>query len=267
MSVTSTQPLIIGHRGSSKAAPENTIAAFTRSLRDGADGIEFDVRLARDGVPVVIHDALLRRTAQVGGAVSQFTGSELGQVDVGSWFNKKYPNAARREYEKETIPSLAQLFTALTNTEALFYLEMKSDTDQREPLATTVVALVRQFELAARVVVESFDLPVLAILKRIDPGIRVAALFEPGLRRPFSVVKCSTMVQLAQRVGAAEIALHRNLVGPRVIAKATSCGLASVAWTVDDPKWIARARSLGVKALITNDPHKMVQARSCSETV
>jgi glycerophosphoryl diester phosphodiesterase len=111
MSATaSAQPLIIGHRGSSAAAPENTIAAFTRAFRDGADGIEFDIRLARDGVPVVIHDATLMRTAQIPGSVSDFTGSELGRIDVGSWFNRHYPTAARGEYQQETIPSLVQLF-------------------------------------------------------------------------------------------------------------------------------------------------------------
>src|SRR2546423_8519224 len=107
------QPLIIGHRGAAAVAPENTIAAFNRAVRDSADGIEFDVRLARDGVPVIIHDATLRRTALRPGAVSDFTASELQRIDVGSWFNKKHPKAAQKEYEQETIPSLAQLLEAM----------------------------------------------------------------------------------------------------------------------------------------------------------
>jgi glycerophosphoryl diester phosphodiesterase len=258
-------PLIIGHRGSSAAAPENTIAAFTRALRDGAEGIEFDVRLARDHVPVVIHDAMLRRTAQVRGAVSDFTSSELGRLDVGSWFNRQYPAVARPEYERETIPRLAQLFEALAHTDGLLYLEMKSDSRQAKPLAAAVLRLVQQFNFANRVIVESFDLPALAIVKRIDPGIRTAALFEPKFRRPFSALKGSTIVDLARNVGASEIALHRSLIGRRIIAQATGCGLPTVAWTVDDPKWINRGRSLGIKALITNDPYKMIQARSCSQ--
>jgi glycerophosphoryl diester phosphodiesterase len=66
-------PLIIGHRGASALAPENTLAAFERAMRDGADGIEFDVRLARDAVPVVIHDAGLRRTGLREGEVESLT--------------------------------------------------------------------------------------------------------------------------------------------------------------------------------------------------
>jgi len=243
-------------------APENTIAAFTRAMRDGAQGIEFDVRLARDGVPVVIHDATLRRTAQMPGAVSDFTGSELGRIDVGSWFNRQYPAAARSEYEHETIPTLKLLFEVFELTDGFLYLEMKSDKHQYKALAGAVLKLVKQFQFAERVIVESFHLPTLAIVKDLDPSIRLAALFEATLKRPFSVVKGLTMVDRAVQVGVAEIALHRSLISARVVDRATSYGLPTVAWTVDDPKWVKKARSLGVRALITNDPHKMLQARA-----
>jgi len=75
--------LIIGHRGNSAEAPENTIAAFARALNDGADGIEFDVRLARDRTPVVIHDATLKRTGGLPAAVSALSSAELTRLDVG----------------------------------------------------------------------------------------------------------------------------------------------------------------------------------------
>src|SRR6185503_14444987 len=82
-----TTPLILGHRGASAVAPENTLAAFSRAMSDGADGIEFDVRLSRDGVPVVIHDANLNRTAGVARRVSDLTAKELQEIDVGGWFD------------------------------------------------------------------------------------------------------------------------------------------------------------------------------------
>src|SRR4051812_17116518 len=71
-------PLIIGHRGAAAVAPENTLVSFEKALRDGADGIEFDVRLASDDVPVVIHDATLRRTVLRKGRVKDFSSVELG---------------------------------------------------------------------------------------------------------------------------------------------------------------------------------------------
>ena len=74
-------PLIIGHRGASAVAPENTIAAFREAIAAGADGIEFDVRLTRDGVPVIIHDNSLYRTARLPHRIADLTRSELEQIE------------------------------------------------------------------------------------------------------------------------------------------------------------------------------------------
>ena len=78
-----TRPLNIAHRGGAGLRPENTLAAFSRALDDGADGIELDVRLARDGVPVVIHDGTLQRTGLTPDQVARMTSDELARIDVG----------------------------------------------------------------------------------------------------------------------------------------------------------------------------------------
>ena len=98
-----SSPLIIGHRGASAVAPENTMAAFREAIAVGADGIEFDVRLARDGVPVVIHDSTLRRTGGLNKRVADLSAEEISKIDVGSWFAPRFAN--------ETVPSLRDLFT------------------------------------------------------------------------------------------------------------------------------------------------------------
>src|SRR6266550_1324398 len=106
-------PLIVGHRGASAVAPENTLAAFSRAIADGAEGIEFDVRLSRDGVPMVIHDASLRRTASIDSLVSDLSSEELLEIDVGSWFaqatiDTRTPLAAST-YSGVKLPTLAQV--------------------------------------------------------------------------------------------------------------------------------------------------------------
>src|SRR6185312_12061571 len=101
--------------GASALAPENTLAAFATALRDGADGIEFDVRLSSDGVPVVIHDATLGRTAMIKTAVSALTAAELCTVEVGSWFNRKFSHLARPEFAREPVPTLAQVFESFSS--------------------------------------------------------------------------------------------------------------------------------------------------------
>lgn len=259
-------PLILGHRGASAIAPENTLAAFSRAILDGADGIEFDVRLSRDGVPVVIHDASLRRTAGIDKQVGDLTSEHLQTIDVGSWFRRTSPESRRRSsepsYAGEKIPTLAQVFELFNSNTGCLYVEMKSDSGEGADLAAAVVETVRDADIATRVVVESFDLPAITEIKRIDSGIRTAALFEPRLSRPISTIRRLKMVDLALNTGAEEIAIHYTLAGVGVVEKAQECGLETVVWTVDDPKWISRARGLGVKALISNDPELMLQHRN-----
>lgn len=259
-----SNPLILGHRGASAVAPENTLAAFSRATRDGADGIEFDVRLSRDRVPVVIHDTTLKRTGSVDRLVSELTAAELQAADVGSWFDARRQISAD-SFAGEKLPTLGQVFDLFSNSYGLLYIEMKSDAGEGARLAAAVVKLTRESPMADRVVVESFDLSAIAAVKKIDPGIRTAALFEPKLSRPLSTVRRFKMVDMAIAVDADEIALHYTLAGSRVVEKAKEAGLEVVVWTVDDPVWIERARALGVKALIANDPANMLHHRNTSQ--
>ncbi|MGI9168125.1 MAG: glycerophosphodiester phosphodiesterase [Pyrinomonadaceae bacterium] len=252
-------PLIIGHRGASAVAPENTLAAFEQAMADGADGIEFDVRLARDGVPVVIHDATLERTGLIGGRVADLSSTELQQTDVGSWFSRR-SRASGSEFRGENLPSLTQVFDLFSRNTGLLYLEMKSETSDVR-LASEVVRAIHEYSLRARVIVESFDLSLIREVKRIDSEIRTAALFEPKVSRPLSLIPSMKLVTLASDCRADEIALHYSLASRHIIEKAKHSGLRVVVWTVDNPNWIERARFLGIAALITNNPAAMIRAR------
>ena len=251
-------PLIIGHRGASAVAPENTLVAFSRALQDGADGIEFDLRLSRDRVPVVIHDANLKRTGQSARLVRDLTAAELQQCEVCSWFS---PVQAEHTQFVGTVPTLAQVFKLFKENDALLYLEMKFDREDVMELTERVVAEIHTAQIADRAVVSSFDLSAIALVKKLDPAISTAALFEPKLWHPLSTLRRLKMVDVAVEHGAAEIALHHTLVSSRIMEKANQSGLPVVVWTVDAVKWIGRARRLGIKALITNNPAAMIQQR------
>ena len=256
----STLPLIIGHRGASAVAPENTLAAFERAMLDGADGIEFDVRLARDGVPVVIHDATLERTGLAKARVSELTSDELRQIDVGSWFTGQAPGRDI-DFSRETLPTLQQVFEFFTGKSGLLYLEMKSDASGGAELAIEVVRSIQRHAMHEQVIVESFELPLIEQVKNFDASIRTAALFQPKLSQPLSLVRTMRPVEIARYYGADEIALHHTLASHRLIGKAKEAGLSIVVWTVDNTQWIERARSLGVAALITNNPTLMLSYR------
>src|SRR5678815_2223735 len=132
-------PLIIGHRGASAVAPENTLAAFRKAIEVGADGIEFDVRLTRDGVPVVIHDDNLKRTGGRPDLIRATSLADLQRADVGSWFTR----APNETYAGERIPTLEPVFQLFEPTNSLLYLEMKSDASQRSDLAQAVCQSIR----------------------------------------------------------------------------------------------------------------------------
>jgi len=246
-------PLIIGHRGASAVAPENTMAAFRKALAVGADGIEFDVRLARDGVPVVIHDSTLRRTGGLPQRVAELTSAEISKVDVGSWFAASFAN--------ETVPSLAELFTLFQTNNSTLYLEMKCDSaSEHRALAEACVNAIDEYGLKERVIVECFQLPALKILKEIDREIRTVALFEPSFTNP-SVLSDQKIINQANDVGAAALALHHRLARESLVRKAKDAGLHVAVWTVDDPAWLERAKQIGVDALITNNPAAMLAYR------
>ena len=255
-----TFPLIIGHRGAAAVAPENTLVSFEQALKDGADGIEFDVRLAKDNMPVVIHDATLLRTAKRKGRVASFSSAELGEMDVGTWFNLRHPVLARQDYTRATIPTLALVFETMLEKEALLYVEMKCGLRDRAALAAEVVKMVRSYSLAERVIVESFDLAAIAEVKHLDSGIRTAALFDRKLSRPAPSTR--RLVERAIGIGAEEIALHRSLAVRRAVERARQHGLETVVWTVDNPAWVNRAFKSGVRAIITNNPARLCARRA-----
>lgn len=236
-------PLIIAHRGASAVAPENTIAAFEAAIAAGADGIEFDVRLTRDGVPVVIHDETLRRTSRVRGRVADLTFAELNRIDVGSWFGQG-------QFVNERVPSLEQLFELFRSNNMVLYLEMKSLEQPR--LAEACCQLIHDHGLKDRVVFECFEHSALEAVRNIDSTLKTAALFQPP---------SSFILKRAQAIGASEIALHHRLTNKRLIEKARLANLKVVTWTVDDPAWVSRARTQGIDALITNNPSALITAR------
>ncbi|MET0626133.1 MAG: glycerophosphodiester phosphodiesterase family protein [Pyrinomonadaceae bacterium] len=252
--IPGTRLFIIGHRGASAYAPENTRAAFKMAFDEAADGIEFDVRLARDGVPVVIHDATLERTALIPGAVEACTSAMLTQCRVGTWFNLRYPKHAEYYFAEERIPTLAAVFESFGSF--LLYVEMKCEVAaRRAALARAVVELTRAHNFADRVIVKSFEHDSLAEVKRLAPEIRTAALFGRSWPRP--LVSGADIIAAAERCGADEISLHRSLLRKSTVEEARRRGFEVLTWTVNSPFWLRRAFALGLRAVFTDCPADM----------
>ena len=247
-------PLIIGHRGACARAPENTHASFELAFIWKADGIEFDVRLARDGVPVVIHDATLLRTAQIYGDVASYDSTLLTQFYAGEWFNLKNPDRAIEGFECEHVPLLSEVFEKYGDKH--LYVEMKcEEPSRRAELARAVVNLIREYKLGERVVIKSFEHDALVEVKKIAPDVRTAALFGRSWPRPF--VPAAKIIADAEVCGADEISLHRSLLRKATVERARARGFEVVVWTVNSPFRLRRAAALGLRAVITDNPRAL----------
>ena len=255
----SGRPLIIGHRGDSAHAPENTLAALRMAVDEGADGVEFDVRLSRDKVPVVIHDATLDRTGTRQGIVSELTADELAKIDVGSWFNTKFALLANSAFANETVPTLEAVLERLRDFSGLIYVELKLSPADSDSLVKAVCGLLRDSPQLSQTVVKSFSLSAITKVRCHLPEVQTAALFAPKIMDLLRRKK--HIVPLAREFGAHQLSLHRSLAGRGLVTRAADAGMPITVWTADSAKWINRCQVMGIKALITNDPARMIAAR------
>ncbi len=219
------------HRGASCCTPENTLTAFAAAVESGADGLELDIHLSRDGVPVVIHDETLERTTDGCGLVAEMTWQQLRQLDAGSWFSS--------EFAGESIPALEEVLETFGGQLRL-NLELK---EFRAGMA--VLELLSQFP-SADIVVSSFDYGLLHRLRTVDKNLPLAVLFDSG--------SWYRAVQIATELSACSFHPEVNLLSRPMVAACTQADLPVYVWTVD---YAAVARSLvraGVSGFFTNDP-------------
>ncbi len=250
------KPLIIAHRGASAAAPENTLAAFQKAIDDGAEGVEFDVRLAKDGVPVVFHDEKLQRIGQKEGYVSNYTSRELQNLDAGSWFNLKNPNKADDRFAAENIPTLAQLLEFLQDYQGSMYIELKCKNAETPALVKAVGETIGGSKLLSSIIVKSFNLDAVRQIKQMLPEVRTAALFAPKIR---TILRDkNNLLEKAEKYLADELSIHCSLATESFIHKAEKLGFPVTIWTANNSVWVKRAVDLGINAIITNNPAKLL---------
>lgn len=167
--------IVVAHRGASARAPENTMEAFRLGAEAGADGIELDVHLTKDGQLAVIHDDTLERTTDRTGAVRDLTMDEIRQADAGATFTR--PDDAGYPYRGKglTVPTLAEVLAWLPDHLALV-IEIKA-----AAAADAVVEAVRDHPVRAsgRLAIISFDENAIERVRELDPEIRTGYLLVP----------------------------------------------------------------------------------------
>ncbi len=232
------RPVVIAHRGDSKHAPENTLASFESAYRQGADAIEFDVKLTADGQVVVIHDPKVDRTTDGRGTVSRMTLVELHSLDAGSWFSDRFRG--------ERIPTLEEVFETV-GRRLYMNVELTNYTTPLDALVEKVVGLVCKHALEDRVLFSSFFPRNLKKARTLLPPVARGLLAYSGW-----------MGAWARSSGwrGDVCALHPHLtdVNPGLVDRVHSADKLVNVWTVNEEEDLRRMIGLGVDGIIIDDP-------------
>ena len=210
------------------------MAAFAAAVECGADGLELDIHMSRDGVPVVIHDETLDRTTDGHGRVRDKTWSQLQRLDAGSWFSEAFAG--------EPVPALEEVLHTFGGRVRL-NLEIKAFA-----AGVAVLELLQRYP-DAESVVSSFDCRLLERLRAIDAGLPIAVLFASGNWRHF--------VTLAASLRSAAFHPEAAQVGRPMISACRQLQLPVHVWTVDDRVAAKSLLRAGVNGLFTNDPEAL----------
>jgi glycerophosphoryl diester phosphodiesterase len=232
--------LNFAHRGASQLAPENTLAAFELAARQGADGIELDIRLCRTGEWVVIHDVRLSRTTNGRGFVRAKSIDELRGLDAGSAFHPMFAD--------ERIPTLAEVLD-WAKGRVLLNIEVKSQARANEGAELRLLHLLRRHGMRQQCLISSFNPIVLRRLARLDPTLPTAFLLNvKWLQR-------GTAKSLTRLMNVRALHISRRLARPRFIKRIHRTGLRVMVWGINDSAEFRRLIDYGVDGIITDAPH------------
>ncbi len=255
MPLNNKRPLIIAHRGASAHAPENTIAAFQKAVEDRAQGIEFDVRLAKDGVPVVFHDATLKRICGVEKKVSSIASWGLKEFDAGAWFSKKR-GSDLKDFTGEQIPTLTETLGFLRNYQGIVYIELKATNAEVEKLSNAVCDIIGESKMLEQIFIKSFKLEAIPFVKRACPKVSTAALFAPKISN--ALRKEKHLINISRELGVDRLSVHFSLATRKLVNKALEFDLPVTIWTADSGRWISKSIKQGIDHIITNEPAKLL---------
>jgi glycerophosphoryl diester phosphodiesterase len=243
------RPLVFAHRGGSRLAPENTTAAFDRAIAEGADGLELDIRLSRDGEAMVCHDARLDRTCDGHGAICDMTAVELSRIDAGFRFT---PGDGTYPFRGcgVTVPTLRGVLARYPRKPLV--VEIK---DEHPAAGDAVVEAVREAGALDRVCFGSFHSTVLRRVRRLAP----ASTTSGSRRDVLLAVLCARLGFLPPRhayraLQVPEARENTRVVTPRFVRAAHRAGVPVQVWIVDDADDIRRLLSWGVDGIITDRP-------------
>ncbi len=234
---------VIAHRGFSGEYPENTMLAFEKALEAGADGIEMDIHLSKDGEVMIIHDEALMRTAGLPGVVSDYTRSELERISAGK--------TQKDSFGFTPIPSLEEYLSFMSQHKDKFTnIELKTAPQYYPGIEEKALALVKRFGLEENIIWSSFNWLSVVKLKKIAPKM------EGGLL--FSGMKLYDMASIIKDLGIEYFHPDYNDLTDEIVEGLHDGGVGLNVWTVNDEMDMAACSTWGINGLITNYPDRAI---------
>ncbi|AIN94042.1 glycerophosphodiester phosphodiesterase [Treponema putidum] len=174
--------LNFAHRGFRSKYPENTMLAFSKAADSGVDGIEFDVHLSSDGVPIIIHDEALDRTCNASGLVKDFSFAELKKINAAANFKSSKPL-------DEKIPCLEEYFDFIKDKDIISNIELKTGVFEYPGIEETVYALLKKYNLQDKCIISSFNHESVLRMKKIDSSLVCGFLVDSWDLHPADYLK------------------------------------------------------------------------------
>ncbi len=234
-------PLAVAHRGQRATQPEQTLEAYAAAIQLGADGIETDVQMTRDGRLAMIHDLTVDRTTNGHGPVGAHDWADLRRLDAGSWFDPRFAG--------HQIPSLEETIELVVGAGVMLCVEIKGDSASAPRTAAAVAGLVRERNLLDQVFISSFDHAALAVTTPIvgRPLLAPERLPEAGPSNPRTAVAQATNLRAA-------VLQHRwEDLTREVVDALHEADVAVWSWPIDSLESIAHSVAVGADGVIGDD--------------
>ncbi len=267
MSAPARPVQVIAHRGSSGEQAEHTLAAFERALEQGADAVECDVRLTRDGVLVCVHDRKINRTSDGRGVVSTLELAELAELDFASWKRKQSDPLLEASWEEpDTDPERHGVLTlerllelVLDHDRVQLHIETKHPTRYGGLVEQRLVELLDKYGVAQPL---SRSVSRVAVLSYASTSLRRIWTTAPSLPTVLNMGRVPVRYRdgrLPPRVTAAGLDLRIVQLHPRIVEKMQSHGFRVQVFTADEPADIDYLLELGVDGVISNHPRRVLR--------
>ena len=225
------------------------MAAFELALRQGVDGIELDVHLSSDGVPMVIHDRRLSRTTSGIGWVWEHQANALRRLDAGSWFNRCFPEKARQRYMGAKIPVLSEVLAWVRQHKMLAFVEIKKGGNVYKGIEARVLDEIDRAGVRRLATIISFDLATLRRVRKLDSRISL------GL----DVSRSLLAIQRVRSLAGKAVLPHWAIATRGFIRRAHKHSIPVFSWTVDQPARMEQRIADGVDGIITNYPARLAE--------